>query len=110
MKRKRKTVFREYEAIFIYGTSNQAFETGLNATKNVFQENKAEILKEEDMGQKKLAYEIKKHKDGRYYLFRIKTKGEAINKMNKIIYRDEGILKHIFIKQEYTIPRKFKKL
>ena len=99
---------KKYEVIFIYNKKQNIFESSLEKTKSIFSDHRVDITSEEDMGIKKLAYEIKKNKEGHYYLFHLKVAGSKIATIEKDIYLDEAILKHLFVKIDHKKPRKFK--
>ena len=60
--------------------------------------NKANILSSKEIGQKELAYTIKGHKTGYYYLINIESDNKAIDEFNRVATIDENILRHIIIK------------
>ncbi len=103
-----KTKKNRYEAVFIYNKDKNIFKSSLEKTKSIFSEHDVSITGEEDMGLKKLAYEIKKNKEGHYYLFHLKITGSIISAIEKDIHLDEAILKHLFVKIDFKKPRKFK--
>ena len=61
---------------------------------------KAKINNTKDMGQKKLAYPIKKQVRGNYYLFNVEATVAAINEFDRKAKIDENILRHIVIREE----------
>ena len=50
------------------------------------------------MGQKELAYEIKKHKSGYYFLINVESDVNAINEFDRLATISEEIIRHIIIK------------
>ena len=50
------------------------------------------------MGQKKLAYEIKKVSNGYYYLLNVEAPVDAINEFDRKARLDENVLRHLIIK------------
>jgi small subunit ribosomal protein S6 len=57
---------------------------------------KVESLKE--WGQRELAYEIKKHKSGFYYLYEISSKDDkAQREFNRVANLSEDVIRHIVI-------------
>ena len=52
------------------------------------------------MGQKELAYEIKKHKNGYYYLLTFEADKEVVDQINHVANVNENILRHMVIKLE----------
>ncbi len=53
----------------------------------------------ENMGKKKLAYEIKKHKEGTYMLFNFKAKPDFIQELERNYRISDDIIKFITVKK-----------
>ena len=99
---------KKYEAIFIYDQQDAVFKSSIEKTKAIFSGYGVDITSEEDMGKKKLAYEVKKKKEGHYYLYHIKVDGSKIAQIEKDLRLDEDILRHLFVRIDYLQPRRFK--
>ncbi|MCI8568323.1 MAG: 30S ribosomal protein S6, partial [Bacilli bacterium] len=53
------------------------------------------------MGQRELAYEIKKYKNGYYFLFNVEANNaDAIKEFDRLALISEDIIRHIVIKVE----------
>ncbi len=68
--------------------------------KVVLTDNKAKLLEEKAIGQRELAYEIKKFKTGYYFLFVIEAEKKAIEEFNRVVRINENILRHLVVKVE----------
>ncbi len=66
----------------------------------ILTDKKAKIVNKKEMGQKKLAYEIKKQKTGFYFLLNIEASPEAIKEFDRKALIEENILRHLIIKSE----------
>jgi len=66
----------------------------------VLTDNKAKITFSKELGQKELAYEIKKFKHGYYYLYQIEASKEAIKEFDRLALLSEEIIRHMIIKLE----------
>lgn len=65
----------------------------------VLTKNGAKIESSKEMGQRKLAYEIKKFKSGYYYLYEISSKDDKAEKeFNRLANLSEDIIRHMIIK------------
>lgn len=65
----------------------------------VLTKNGAKIESSKEMGQRELAYEIKKFKSGYYYLYEISSKDDkAEKKFNRLANLSEDIIRHMIIK------------
>jgi len=92
---------RKYEIMFIVkpdleeGTIKEVFES----MKGVLESKKAKILDTKDMGQRELAYEIKKYKNGYYFYFLIEEENaEAINEFDRLALINENIIRHLIVR------------
>ena len=68
--------------------------------KKVLTDAKAKIIEEKSMGQKELAYEIKKFNTGYYYLFVVEASKEAEQEFNRVARINENLLRHLIVKVE----------
>ena len=65
----------------------------------VLTKNGAKIQSSKEMGQRELAYEIKKFKSGYYYLYEISSKDDKAEKeFNRLANLSEDIIRHMIIK------------
>lgn len=90
----------KYEILFIVRPDLE--ENTLKETYKKFEsilvENGANVLSSKELGQKELAYEIKKHKTGYYFLINVEAQADAINEFNRKATLSEEIIRHIVIK------------
>jgi small subunit ribosomal protein S6 len=92
---------RKYEIMFIVkpdleeGTIKEVFES----MKGVLESKKAKILESKEMGQRELAYEINKYKNGYYFYFLIEEENaEAINEFDRLALINENIIRHLVVR------------
>ena len=92
----------KYEIMFIVKSENdeKTIKDTVSAFEKVLTYMKAKIVNKKDMGQKKLAYPIKKQVRGNYYLFNVEATVAAINEFDRKAKIDENILRHIVIREE----------
>ena len=50
------------------------------------------------MGQRELAYEMKKYKNGYYFLYVVEANNEAIAEFDRLARISENILRHLIIR------------
>ncbi len=93
---------RKYEIMFIVKPTLEeaAIKKVADQAKKVIEDNKGKVLDVKDMGQRDLAYEIKKHKKGYYFLFTAECPVEAINEFNHISNISEDIIRSLVVKLE----------
>ena len=93
---------RKYEVMFIVRPTIE--ETAIKKVsediKSLFEKNGANIIDMKDMGQKELAYEIKKFKKGYYFLLTVEANTEAINEFNHVSNVNEDIIRTLEVKIE----------
>ena len=63
-------------------------------------ENNGTIIKVENLGLKKLAYEVKKHKEGYYILIEFETSIDNIHELERFYRITDEILKFIIVKKD----------
>ena len=68
--------------------------------KKILTDNNATITDEKEMGQRELAYEIKKHKTGYYYLLTIEAPVAAINEFTRISNISSDIIRSLVTRIE----------
>lgn len=92
----------KYEIMFIVRPDMEEAEIKKTAEnmKKVLTEQKAKILEEKSIGQKELAYEIKKFNTGYYYLFVVEASKEAEEEFNRVARINENLLRHLIVKVE----------
>ena len=92
---------KKYEIMFIVrpdideNTRNESVKT----LEKSLTSNKATITLSKELGQKELAYEIKKCKSGFYYLYNIESNDDAaVKEFDRIANINEDIIRHIVVK------------
>ena len=93
---------RKYEIMFIVNPTleESTIKKVADEVKEIITKSKGKIIEEKDMGQKALAYEIKKHKKGYYFLFTILADASVISEFNRIANVNENIIRHLVVKIE----------
>ena len=91
----------KYEIMFIVRSNLEegALKTVVKSFEDVLTSNGAKIESSKDMGQKELAYEIKCHKSGYYYLYEISGSDDKAQKeFDRLANLSEDIIRHMIIK------------
>ena len=94
---------RKYEIMFIVkpDLEESAIKEVFESMKGVLESKKAKILESKEMGQRELAYEIKKKKNGYYFYFLIEEENaEAINEFDRLALINENIIRHLVVRVE----------
>ena len=91
---------RRYELVVIFPLEEDQHKAGREKILSDLANNGAEIEKTDEIGDRDLAYEIKKRKRGRYVLFTIKADPASITNMDRIFKLNSNIIKYLFVNVE----------
>ena len=90
----------DYEMMLIVKAN--ADESVINATaeslKEVITSMKGEITKEDKLGNKELAYPIKKELTGYYFVYDFKADTDLVNELDRKAKIDENVIRHMIIR------------
>ena len=91
---------KKYELMFIVKTTmeSDAASTLANNYKSVITDGKGEVTNFKDMGQRKLAYAIKKQANGFYYCLNFTATSDVVSELDRRLGLDENILRHLIIR------------
>lgn len=89
-----------YESIFIINPNLSDEETGaiIKKMQDIVTKQGGELVKFEDWGKKKLAYEVRKHKRGHYVFFQIKAAPAVIAELERNYKLTDGVIKYLTVK------------
>lgn len=90
-----------YESIIIINDeiSEERKEEVVNKFTTFLNDN-GNVTKVEDLGKKRLAYEVKKHQYGYYFIFEFDTESSNIAELERLYRITDEVLKFITIKRE----------
>ena len=91
---------RQYELMVIFPLEEDQHKAGREQLLTDLGNNGAEIDKTDEVGERDLAYEIKKRRRGRYVLFTIKADPAKIANMDRIFKLNGNLLKYLFVNVE----------
>lgn len=89
---------RNYEIMFIVKPtlSEEDVKKVVESFSNTLTSNGAKINETQDLGQKELAYEIKKFKSGYYFLFEIESEDDkAVSEFDRLALISSDIIRHL---------------
>lgn len=92
----------KYEILFIVrpDLEEKAIKDTFKKMEKVLVDSKAKVLSSKELGQKELAYEIKKHTTGYYFLINVEADSKAINEFDRVATLNEDVIRHIAVKLE----------
>lgn len=94
---------RNYEIMFIVRPTLSEDETKavIKSFGEILTSNGAAIVDSKDMGQRELAYEIKKFKSGYYYVYEVEANDDkAIKEFDRLALINNDIIRHLITKLE----------
>ena len=92
----------KYEIMFIVRPDMEEADIRKTAEsmKKVLTDGKAKVIEEKSMGQRELAYEIKKFNTGYYFLYIVEASKETQQEFNRVARLNENIIRHLIVKVE----------
>ncbi|TFG82486.1 MAG: 30S ribosomal protein S6 [Spirochaetales bacterium] len=91
---------RTYELMTIFPTEEEIYRQGRESVVAELKKQGAEIVKEEEMGDRPLAYPIKDQPRGRYVLYVVKMAPDKLAPAEKVFKLNTAILKYLFVRIE----------
>ena len=94
---------KNYEIMFIVRPTLSEDETKqtIKSFGDVLTSNGATIVESKDMGQRELAYEIKKFKSGYYYVYQVEANDDkAIKEFDRLALISNDVIRHLITKIE----------
>lgn len=90
----------KYEIMFIVKATQDSSEIAktADAMKAIITDNKSKVAEFKELGEKKLAYPIKKEISGYYYVMQVEATHDAVSEFNRKALLDERVLRHLVIK------------
>lgn len=91
---------KKYEIMFIVKATMEAdaIKTSTENMQKLITDNKAKVLDFKELGEKKLAYPIKKEINGYYYVMNVEANHDVIAEFDRKSNLDESILRHLVIR------------
>jgi len=89
-----------YEAVVIFASDEAQHQAGREFLKKELESAGITIKKEEDMGDRLLAYPVRKNDRGRYVLYVVESAPEPLKAINKALKLRPEILKYLFVRQD----------
>jgi small subunit ribosomal protein S6 len=91
---------RQYELVAVFPSEEELFRQGKDAVAAELAKQGAADLKETDMGDRQLAYAIKKRERGHYVLFTMNLDPQKVTPSEKTFKLNPNLLKYLFVKVE----------
>ncbi len=91
---------RTYEAMCVFRPEEDEFTRGKDAVRDQLKQLQANILKEEDMGRRTLAYPIKNMNQAHYYYYVVEMDPAAAHKTENAMKLKEELLRFLMVRRE----------
>ncbi|MCX7775306.1 MAG: 30S ribosomal protein S6 [Rectinemataceae bacterium] len=91
---------RQYELVAVLNSEEDQFRAGKQAVSELLARFKAADVKEEDMGDRPLAYSIRKKTRGHYMLYRMSFDPASIVAFERELKLAPSVLRHLMVKVE----------
>ena len=92
----------KYEIMFIVKATMESTDIKKCAEsfKSLIGDLKGKVVEYKELGEKKLAYPIKKELNGYYFVMQVEANKDTIQEFDRKIRLDENVLRHLIIRQE----------
>lgn len=89
-----------YEIMFIVKATMESdkIKNTISNMKNIITDGKGKIVETKEMGERKLAYPIKKEVTGYYYVLKVEADASVVSEFDRRASIDETVLRHLIIK------------
>ncbi|MDR2784455.1 MAG: 30S ribosomal protein S6 [Treponema sp.] len=94
---------RQYELTVIFPLEEDQSQAGREQLLADLSTNQAEIVKTDELGDRDLAYEIRKRQRGRYVLYTIKADPVKIAVLDRIFKLNSNLLKYLFVRVDEPV-------
>ena len=91
---------RSYELVTIFPTEDELFRLGKETVAAELTKQGGQNVKEEDMGDRPLAYPIRKRPRGHYVLFTLDFPSDNVDATEKIFKLNPNILRYLFVRAD----------
>ena len=89
-----------YEMTYIMYPEQERFQKGKELVSSELKSCGAKIVKEDDLGERELAYLVKNETKGHYYYMEAEMESEKIVDLEKTLKLSSEILKYLFIRKD----------
>jgi small subunit ribosomal protein S6 len=92
----------KYEGVFILKPNMEEEEnkSQIERIKEIIEGNSGKIDKIDEWGQRRLAYEIKKNKEGYYTIINFQAEADLVKELDRTSKINDNIIRHMIIKDE----------
>lgn len=98
---------KNYELVLIYDPllPEDAIEAEIKKTEEAIQKSAGKVLSVDKWGRRKLAYELKKKKEGIYTVINFQGSSKLVSDLDSSLKIQEPVLRHMIVRQELPLPK-----
>lgn len=92
----------KYEGVFILKPNMEEEEnkSQIERITGIIEDNGGKIEEIDEWGQRRLAYEIKKNKEGYYTIINFQAETDLVNELDRTSKINENIIRHMIVREE----------
>ena len=92
----------KYEGVFIIkpNMEEEEYKAQIERITGIIENYNGEIDKVDEWGQRRLAYEIKKNKEGYYTIINFQAETDLVNELDRTSKINESIIRHMIVRDE----------
>ena len=89
-----------YEVVVIFNpeTTPEEISNVVKKTSSLFTKDGGRVVKAEDWGRRRLAYRIRRNREGRYYFIAAESTGKSIAEIENLYRVTESVIRHLIVK------------
>ncbi|WAA12284.1 30S ribosomal protein S6 [Fervidibacillus halotolerans] len=93
---------RKYEIMYIIrpNIEDEAKKALVERFDKILTDKGAEIIESKEWGKRRLAYEIKKFREGIYRIINVNANPEAVQEFDRLARINEDIIRHLIVKED----------
>ncbi len=97
-----------YETVFILKPtlSNEKVEEVLGKVKGIITSGNGTVILSDSWGKRRLAYPVKKNKEGTYFLLQFSADGKVVGVLENFFRTTDDVIKYITLKIEKSFKKK----
>jgi small subunit ribosomal protein S6 len=93
---------RKYEVMYILrpDLQEEAIKANVERFSGVITENGGQMEKVNEMGKKRLAYEIEDHREGFYVLMNFQSEPQAVKEMERLMKISDDVIRYLVVRED----------
>jgi len=93
---------RKYELMYIIrpDLEQEANKAIVDKFQNLITDNGGEIAKLDEMGKRRIAYEMEGYHEGHYVLINFQSESNVVSELDRVLRITDGVIRHLIVKDE----------